>query len=331
MFLYDLAPCSFTSPRRSSGSAPASSSTCSAWRRRARRRRPGADGRSCATWRALGNTPVRLRRRSPPSSSASAWSSSAAGRSPTSGSSSASPATLADLRDRLLHPQAARRGDRRDHAPRRRHAATRGGGEGPAARRAIGRIDAVRPVPGRRGHGAEAAPSATSRVLARSCRRARSSAVVDARSPPLAPSADARRQRLIRGRRRREGGAAKARRPRFAVDAHSAGRQRHHSAMPRPRSESPLPLDLPVPPTDRFEKRARRKGARLVAGVDEAGRGPLAGPVVVAAVLFEGRIPKGLDDSKKLTAPGARAALRPDPREGRWSRSWWRAARGSTA
>ena len=73
--------------------------------------------------------------------------------------------------------------------------------------------------------------------------------------------------------------------------------------MPRVKSESPLPLDLPLPPTDRFEKRARRKGARLIAGVDEAGRGPLAGPVVVAAVLFEARIPKGLDDSKKLTAP----------------------------
>jgi ribonuclease HII len=78
----------------------------------------------------------------------------------------------------------------------------------------------------------------------------------------------------------------------------------HHArAMPRAKPESPLPLDLPVPPTDRFEKRARRKGARMIAGVDEAGRGPLAGPVVVAAVLFEGRVPKGLDDSKKLTAP----------------------------
>ena len=46
---------------------------------------------------------------------------------------------------------------------------------------------------------------------------------------------------------------------------------------------------------------ARVKG--LVAGVDEAGRGPLAGPVVAAAVIFEKkRIPKGLDDSKKLSA-----------------------------
>src|ERR1700758_786780 len=39
-----------------------------------------------------------------------------------------------------------------------------------------------------------------------------------------------------------------------------------------------------------------------VAGVDEAGRGPLAGPVVAAAVIFERkRIPKGLDDSKGMS------------------------------
>lgn len=45
------------------------------------------------------------------------------------------------------------------------------------------------------------------------------------------------------------------------------------------------------------------RGARYVAGVDEAGRGPLAGPVVVAAVrLNPDRIPAGLNDSKKLTA-----------------------------
>ena len=72
--------------------------------------------------------------------------------------------------------------------------------------------------------------------------------------------------------------------------------------MARKKTESALPLDLPPPCSDRFEKRARRKGARLVAGVDEAGRGPLAGPVVVAAVLFEGRIPRGLDDSKRLSS-----------------------------
>jgi len=40
----------------------------------------------------------------------------------------------------------------------------------------------------------------------------------------------------------------------------------------------------------------------LVAGVDEAGRGPLAGPVVAAAVVLCKPRPAGLDDSKKLTA-----------------------------
>lgn len=45
------------------------------------------------------------------------------------------------------------------------------------------------------------------------------------------------------------------------------------------------------------------RGARIVAGVDEAGRGPLAGPVVVAAVRLDPhRIPSGLNDSKKLSA-----------------------------
>ena len=40
-----------------------------------------------------------------------------------------------------------------------------------------------------------------------------------------------------------------------------------------------------------------------VAGVDEAGRGPLAGPVTAAAVVLDrARVPMGLDDSKKLTA-----------------------------
>ncbi|EKU24934.1 ribonuclease HII [Xanthomonas graminis] len=44
--------------------------------------------------------------------------------------------------------------------------------------------------------------------------------------------------------------------------------------------------------------------SRLYAGVDEAGRGPLAGPVAVAAVVFDPARPRinGLDDSKQLTA-----------------------------
>ena len=51
-----------------------------------------------------------------------------------------------------------------------------------------------------------------------------------------------------------------------------------------------------------YETTARRKGYDLIAGVDEAGRGPLAGPVVAAAVLFApGWQLEGLDDSKKLS------------------------------
>ena len=50
-----------------------------------------------------------------------------------------------------------------------------------------------------------------------------------------------------------------------------------------------------------FETRARQRGYKIVAGVDEAGRGPLAGPVVAAAcILPENCILPGLDDSKKL-------------------------------
>ncbi|ATE65979.1 ribonuclease HII [Rhizorhabdus dicambivorans] len=46
-----------------------------------------------------------------------------------------------------------------------------------------------------------------------------------------------------------------------------------------------------------------------LAGVDEAGRGPLAGPVVAAAVILDRRrVPRGIDDSKKLNA-GARGEL----------------------
>jgi len=53
-----------------------------------------------------------------------------------------------------------------------------------------------------------------------------------------------------------------------------------------------------------FEDEARAGGHRMIAGVDEVGRGALAGPVVAAAVILnpEAPLPEGLDDSKKLTA-----------------------------
>ena len=73
-------------------------------------------------------------------------------------------------------------------------------------------------------------------------------------------------------------------------------------------AKAPRPEKSPVP--DLFHERvATAAGARFVAGVDEAGRGPLAGPVVVAAVILNpADFPEGLDDSKKLL-PETREAL----------------------
>ncbi len=52
-----------------------------------------------------------------------------------------------------------------------------------------------------------------------------------------------------------------------------------------------------------FETTLLDTGITLIAGIDEAGRGPLAGPVVAAAVILDpARIPAGLNDSKKLSA-----------------------------
>jgi ribonuclease HII len=64
-----------------------------------------------------------------------------------------------------------------------------------------------------------------------------------------------------------------------------------------------------VRPTFYRERKALTQGHWPVAGCDEAGRGPLAGPVVAAAVILDPkRIPRGLDDSKKLT-PAEREKL----------------------
>ena len=55
---------------------------------------------------------------------------------------------------------------------------------------------------------------------------------------------------------------------------------------------------------DRFlyEKKALKAGFKRIAGIDEAGRGPLAGPVVAAAVIVrDGDFSERIDDSKKLT------------------------------
>jgi ribonuclease HII len=70
------------------------------------------------------------------------------------------------------------------------------------------------------------------------------------------------------------------------------------------KQEQRLPLNEPsLRPSFRRERRAINKGIFPVAGCDEAGRGPLAGPVVAAAVILDPeRIPHGINDSKKLDA-----------------------------
>jgi len=90
----------------------------------------------------------------------------------------------------------------------------------------------------------------------------------------------------------------------------------HHPGMIRDKSarksdskagkeEARLPKGViaVAPPSFRRERALIKRGVWPVAGCDEAGRGPLAGPVVAAAVVLDPkRIPKGIDDSKRLTA-----------------------------
>ncbi len=64
-------------------------------------------------------------------------------------------------------------------------------------------------------------------------------------------------------------------------------------------------------PNFSFERAAQARGFACVCGIDEAGRGPWAGPVVAAAVVLDPKqIPHGLNDSKKLTE-AKREALYP--------------------
>ncbi len=72
-----------------------------------------------------------------------------------------------------------------------------------------------------------------------------------------------------------------------------------------------IALDPPLLPTFEFETRFARLGYRAIAGVDEAGRGPLAGPVVACAVVLrESAEIDGVRDSKLLT-PAERERLVP--------------------
>ncbi|CAN7186396.1 ribonuclease HII [Neorhizobium sp. LjRoot104] len=73
--------------------------------------------------------------------------------------------------------------------------------------------------------------------------------------------------------------------------------------LPRTSPDSPMLFeDVPLVPDFSLELVARQAGHWPVAGTDEAGRGPLAGPVVAAAVILDpDNIPDGLNDSKQLT------------------------------
>lgn len=79
--------------------------------------------------------------------------------------------------------------------------------------------------------------------------------------------------------------------------------------MPKPDSSAPKRMrskaerSVRSGPDFDLEKAQIALGSRLIAGIDEAGRGPLAGPVVAAAVILTaGNIPDGLNDSKQLDA-----------------------------
>lgn len=77
------------------------------------------------------------------------------------------------------------------------------------------------------------------------------------------------------------------------------------------------------PPSLERERALWAAGAQLVAGVDEVGRGPLAGPVVAAAVVFapcQRRVVRGVRDSKVMTAAQrAAAAIRIRKRAVAWA------------
>jgi ribonuclease HII len=80
--------------------------------------------------------------------------------------------------------------------------------------------------------------------------------------------------------------------------------------MARRASDSPLFFDLPSRPDFSLEFKLAAMGAQFIAGTDEAGRGPLAGPVVAAAVMLDpDNIPQGLDDSKRMHRRGREEAF----------------------
>jgi ribonuclease HII len=88
-------------------------------------------------------------------------------------------------------------------------------------------------------------------------------------------------------------------------DPRVGGRLLYQTCMARQRAETAEQRRLETMLT--FEREVQVQGFACVAGVDEAGRGPLAGPIVAGAVVLAGVVP-GLNDSKQLGADH-RAAL----------------------
>ncbi len=74
-----------------------------------------------------------------------------------------------------------------------------------------------------------------------------------------------------------------------------------------------MPKGFPKPeeliPSYRFESRAKKLGATRIAGIDEAGRGPLAGPVLAAAVILNRRRHISEINDSKLLTPAQRESL----------------------
>ena len=84
---------------------------------------------------------------------------------------------------------------------------------------------------------------------------------------------------------------------------HDSGKVRQGAEADKQQAKLPQGVIAMAPPSFRRERALIKRGIWPVAGCDEAGRGPLAGPVVAAAVMLDPkRIPKGIDDSKRLTA-----------------------------
>lgn len=108
-----------------------------------------------------------------------------------------------------------------------------------------------------------------------------------------------------------QSGSAKSARVKSArVKSGSAKLAKSKSAITKPARIKPANTSTSrTAPDFSHEEALRARGLWPVAGCDEVGRGPLAGPVVAAAVILDpARIPDGIDDSKKLT-PARREKL----------------------